>query len=106
MPGPYDFLFYEEKTIEKYLGLLIIILPNLDFIQSENILFNQQMFITAYDIHDTLFDMINLNKSQIVDIEQNRGQTLFLKINGKERSCQNYIGEITDNFCFCENYKS
>ena len=106
MPGPFDILFYEEKTIEKYLGLLIIILPNLDYIQLENILFNQQIFITSYDIHDTLFDMININKSQIIDIEQNKGQSLFLKINGKQRSCKNYIGQITDNFCFCENYVS
>ena len=106
MPGPFDILFYEEKTIEKYLGLLILILPKLDRIQFENILFNQQMFITSYDIHDTLFDMININKSQNMDIEQNKGQTLFLKINGEERSCNNYLGEITDNFCFCENYES
>ena len=62
IPGPHDILFYEEKKIEKYLGLLILILPNKDEYDLGNIIFNQQQMITPYDIHDTLLDMINVNK--------------------------------------------
>lgn len=104
MPGPYDILFYDEKITEKYLGLFLLILPNVSNFNYSSILFNQQQFITTYDIHDTLLDMINVNKNDFKIMEQHKGQSLFLRINGKERSCQNYYDEITDNFCFCRNY--
>ena len=104
IPGPHDILFYEEKTIEKYLGLLILILPNKDEYNLENIIFNQQQMITPYDIHDTLLDMININKYAYKNIDTKKGQSLFMKINGKERNCQKYIGEITKDYCFCQNY--
>ena len=104
LPGPFDVLFYEEKIYEKYLGLLLIILPNQDSYNLTNILFNQQQFITPYDIHDTLLDMINVNKNQYKNMNRYKGQTLFLKIDGKQRSCQNYRGEISSNLCFCKNY--
>ena len=104
MPGPHDILFYEEKLFERYLGLLILILPNSNDYNSSAIFFNQQQFITAYDIHDTLLDMINVNKNAYKNMNLYKGQTLFLKINGRKRNCQNYPEEISDNFCFCQNY--
>ena len=60
IPGPHDILFYGEMIIEQYLGLLILILPNSDDFNAENILYNQQKMITTYDIHDTILDMINI----------------------------------------------
>ena len=104
MPGPYDILFYEEKITEKYLGLLLLILPNKDNYNSANIIFNEQQMITAYDIHDTLLDMINVNKYDYRNMDLTRGQSLFVKINGKERNCLKYKGEITPDFCFCHKY--
>ena len=104
MPGPYDVLFYEEKIFEKYLGLLLLIIPNKNEYNLSNILFNQQQFITVYDIHDTLLDMINVSKYEYIKLEWNKGQSLFNKINGTQRNCQYYSNEITQNFCFCENY--
>ena len=104
IPGPYDALFYEEKMFEQYLGLLLLIIPNDKNYNSSNIFFNQQQFITVYDIHDTLLDIINVNKYNYNELEKNKGQSLFLKINGKERSCQNYSEEINEHFCFCDNY--
>ena len=103
IPGPYDILFYEEKMFEKHLGLLFIILPNRYNYYFLNILFNQQQFITAYDIYDTLLDMININKFELTKINLEKGQTLFSKINGKNRSCKKYEGEIYD--CFCQDYE-
>ena len=104
IPGPYDILFYNEKITEKYLGLLLLILPNNKNYNISSIIFNQQKMITTYDIHDTLLDMINVNKYDYKNIALNRGQSLFLKINGKERNCEKYDGEITKEFCFCHNY--
>ena len=104
IPGPHDILFYEEKMIEKYLGLLILILPNKNINNLENIIFNQQQMITPYDIHDTLIDMININKYNYQNLNTKIGQSLFIRINGKERNCQNYSEDITDDFCFCQQY--
>ena len=104
IPGPHDILVYEEKITEQYLGLLLLILPNKNNYNLENIAFNQQKMITPYDIHDTLLDMINVNKYDYKNMVQNRGQSLFMKINGKERNCQKYNGEITNDFCFCQKY--
>ena len=106
IPGPFDILFYEERIIEKYLGILIIIVPNKDNYNLSNILFNQQQFITVYDIYDTLLDMVNVNKYEYNNLDWYKGQSIFYKINGTQRNCQNYPEEITKNFCFCENYKS
>ena len=104
MPGPHDVLFYQEKITEKYLGLFLLIIPNSDKFNSENILFNQQQLITTYDIHDTLLDMININKYKYKNMNLEAGQSIFFKINGKERNCEKYNEEITKEFCFCENY--
>ena len=71
---------------EKYLALLFFILNNKEKYNYSNILYNQQQLITVYDIHDTLLDMINVNKYNYDNMEQSKGQSLFLKINGKERS--------------------
>jgi hypothetical protein len=102
IPGPYDILFYEEKMTEQFLGLLLFIIPNVEKYNSSDILFNQQQFITTYDIHDTLLDMININKYKNKNILSNKGQSLFKKIKRKSRSCLNFTVEIKD--CFCQNY--
>lgn len=104
LPGPYDILLYNERIIEKYLGLLLFILPNKKKFNYSNILYNQQKFLTTYDIHDSILDFINVNKYNFPRMRQNIGQSLFLKINGNNRSCENYYDEITKDFCFCKNY--
>ena len=48
--------------------------------------------------------MINVNKSNFENMNQNKGKSLFTKINGKERSCENYLEEIPESFCYCQNY--
>ena len=104
IPGPYDILFYEEKMFEKFLGLLIIILPNNNNYKLYNFLHNQQQMITLYDIHETLLDMINMNLHHYDKHKkksQNR-QSLFLKIDGRKRNCQLYKEEM-EEYCFCSN---
>ena len=103
IPGPYDILFYEEKMFEKFLGLLIIIIPIDNKIILSNILYNQQQMITPYDIHDTLIDMLNLNKTFNIRNSEDKRQSLLVKINGIKRNCQIYKEEIGEN-CYCKNY--
>ena len=104
IPGPFNVLFYDETIFEKYLGLLIFIIPNDNNDNLENLFYNQQQLITTYDIHDTLLDMINISKNEFKNMNIEKGQSLFQKVNGKERNCQKYKGEITSDYCFCENY--
>ncbi len=98
------FYYMRKELLKKYLGLLLLILPNAKKYNYSNILYNQQKFLTAYDIHDTLLDFININKYNFPRMRQNIGQSLFIKINGNNRSCENYFDEITNDFCFCQNY--
>ena len=106
MPGPYDALFFKERWMEKYLGVFFLILPkNIDNntnINYENIFYNQQKFITTYDIHDTLLDILNVDKMKYSQMNHNKGQSLFQKINGKKRNCTIYKKEIKN--CYCKEY--
>jgi len=100
--GFHDILFYKEKTIEKFLAMLFIILPeNNDNYNKTAISINQQRLITPFDIHDTLLDMINIEKKkypQMID----KGQSLFKEINGLKRTCENYDKQIPEDVCFCK----
>ena len=54
---------------------------------------NQQSFITAFDIYDTIINIIYGNKfgtNEIIGIKSRHGQSLFTEINSKLRSPKNY----------------
>ena len=98
----HDIFFYREKNIEKQLASLFIILPeNNDNYNKTAIYINQQRFITPFDIHDTLLDLINVNKNEYPEMID-KGQSLFKEINGLERNCQNYNNQIPEDICFCK----
>jgi hypothetical protein len=104
MLGFHDIFFYQEKIMEKYLAMLFIILPdNNENYNKTAININQQRLITPFDIHDTLLDMINVEKKNYHQMI-NRGQSLFEEINGLKRSCGNYDNQIPDDVCFCKNF--
>ena len=48
--------------------------------------------------------MINISKNEYKNMDVEKGQSLFQKVNGKERNCLKYEGEITNDYYFCENY--
>ena len=106
-PGPYDILFHKEKKMELYLGVFLLILPknsNNNTINHENIFYNQQKFITTFDIHDSLLDMINIEKMKYPQMDNIKGQSLFEKINGSKRSCKTYKEELND--CYCKSFSN
>ena len=76
--------------MEKYLVMLFIILPEYNNNYNKTaISINQQRFITPFDIHDTLLDMISINKKnyhQMID----RGQSLFKEIKTIKRRYEIY----------------
>lgn len=103
MPFIYDAILYEEKNFEVHMGSFFLILSGNNTNILENLYYNQQKFLTPYDLHDTLLDMINVNKFLYPQMDNNKGQSLFEKINGKERNCGAFHEEIMGD-CFCKKY--
>ena len=64
--------------------------------------YNEQRFVTPYDIFGTFIDIL-YQKGEEPKFYFN-GQSLFEKINGLERSCKNYK-ELSDYaYCRCFDY--
>lgn len=104
-PFIYDVLFYEEKDMELHMGVFFLILSGNDTLNIyDNLYYNQQKFLTTYDLHDTLLDMININKYKYPQMNNEKGQSIFNKINGKERTCDKYGQDL--NTCYCKKYKN
>ena len=68
---------------------------------------NQQVFLTPYDIHDTMIDII-YGKNMLSEEAKkaysvnNKGNSVFNEINEEERICEKYKEEWSDNnFCCC-----
>ena len=108
--------FFEDFTIEVSLPFLYIILADntnkINYTQYQNITQNQQNFIHAYDIYNTLSNIIYgneyfsfLNKNDSNDRPKtDRGKSLFEFIEAKGRNC--HISKDFDKGCQCVNYFS
>ena len=101
MLGIYNALSFEDFMIEKTLGVLFLILPNINnnLFNQSNLIFNEQKFITPYDIYYTLNDMIN--EDNYLNVTKH---SLFIQINGLERDCTTYR-DVRNKTCSCVNYK-
>ena len=103
MPGITEIFNADDERIEKTLGVLFLILPE---IQNENELYNstiifnnEQKMVTPYDIYGTLMDCIG--KFQAT----NYINSLFREIDGNERDCNFYESHFKENkLCHCINY--
>ena len=103
MPGIYDILRSEDKQIEILFGVFFLFLPkNSEF--TENIIFNEQRMMTPYDIYGTFIDIIYKEYEEKKSPESFIGQSVFKKINGKERTCNKYYEFIKYPVCVCINY--
>ncbi len=60
--------------------------------------------MTPYDIYGTFIDIIYSDFEEKKYPETYVGQSIFKKINGKERTCNNYYEYIRYPRCACENY--
>ena len=102
IPGFQNIFFNKEKRIETYLAMLFFILPeDNNYYNKTAININQQRFVTPFDIHDTLLDMININKKKYPEMID-KGQSLFKEIDGLKRNCENYDNNIPEDVCFCK----
>ena len=103
MPGIYDILRSDDKRIEILFGFFFLILPkNSNY--TENLIINEQKMMTPYDIYGTFIDIIYSDIEEKKYPESFKGQSIFKKINGKERTCNNYYEFIKHPICACQNY--
>ena len=102
MPGIFNVINSEDYLYENVLGFLAIVLYDYkDKKGIENLINNQQIFTTPYDIHDTLVDIIYNGENK--EIMSRNGDSLFRKINSKERNCLKY-SELSLELCRCIKY--
>ena len=111
----YKLLQSQDRDIEANNPLLFFIFPDKQWMSYEeqygNMVLNQQVFSTTYDIYHTLRHIINgEDRSITVESIEKKGEifnpkkhfigtSLFQKINPKERFCSNYV-DITE--CNCQ----
>ena len=104
--GIYNFIS-SEFEIEKKLGTFILLLSKNKNIKdyNQNLINNQQIMVTPYDIHDTMIHIVmgNYINDDLKKIysENNKGKSVLLSINSSERNCKKYDDWIKDNFCCC-----
>ena len=98
-----------EYFYEKNLGSFFIVLHRAGMKQDiiDNLKSNQQSFVTAYDIYDSILSIAyNCFEDEcwknIKNISKN-GKSVFGVIDSKKRNCYNYFSEIKQNECFCFN---
>jgi len=96
--------FYYERTLPG----LFLILPNDEKLYKnnlyENIKLNQQTFITGFDIYNTLVHLaFGNNKKKFDKYKVKNGETLFKKINYKNRYCESKILNLhlSHRICNC-----
>lgn len=100
MPGIHQILQSEDHVKELLLPFIYFLIPkntkNFDKIK-ENLKHNENMFMTPYDIHNTLLGMINVEKKYYnklgTDVINN-------KLEGKE-GCKKF--KIKDEWCKCRH---
>ena len=104
--GIYSYIS-SEFDIEKRLGTFFLLLSKNKKLNNykENLLKNQQILVTPYDIHDTMMHIIfgdnNDNNLKNIYSQNNKGKSVLLSLNFDERNCEKYDDWITVDFCCC-----
>ena len=106
--GIYNIINKEQFEYEKKMGTFFLLLSKNDNTAKykTNLEKNQQIFLTPYDIHDTLMYIISgknndLNELKNIFSFNNKGTSVFLEINESERGCEKYDDWKDKNFCIC-----
>ena len=106
--GIFDIINKSQFEYEKKMSTFFLILSKNDNINNfkSNLQNNQQVFLTPYDIHDTMIhiiygkSMFSEKISQAYSVE-NKGNSVFNIINEEERTCGKYNDWVYDDFCCC-----
>ena len=102
MPGIYNLINSGDFLNENVIGFLAFVFSDFEDKNAiNNLKKNEQIFITPYDIHDTLVDIIYNGENR--EVMSRNGESLFRNINSMERSCSKY-SELTEDLCRCIKY--
>ena len=113
--GIYNIIPSSEWELEKKYPLYVLILCNNDLFKKSDydkfLLNNQNIMVTSYDIHDTMIHIIYGDsytdngegfRQKLGYSVNNKGSSMFIKVNGEERNCQKYNDDWGNNtFCSC-----
>ena len=95
--GVYKLISPNDWQIEKFMPIFVLIVPDSKNISYEEqyseILKNQQILITPFDIYYTIRHIIygDKYKDNLFNEQNNEGESLFKYINPKERNCSKYL---------------
>ena len=113
--GVYDIIESGEWELEKRYPFFFLILCNNDLFKKsgydQNLLKNQDIMITPYDIHDTMIHIIYGDKNSLVMTKDgdkrgysvnNKGESMFKNFEAKDRNCEKYKDDWKETiFCKC-----
>ena len=109
LPGPWNLINSEDFRIEKTLGTCMIMVPNESKLYESGVYDtlwdNQQIFITPYDIHNTLVHLAFGEDDVNTTAYSKHGQSLIRKMNYSERYCESDVLNLTElaiNDCKCK----
>ena len=101
----YNILSNIEYEMEKKMGIFILLLNGDSKNYEKNLLNNQHIFLTPYDIHDTLIHIIygdNNDKLKNKNSVEKKGNSVLLEMmNEKDRKWKKYDDWIDEDFCCC-----
>lgn len=107
--GIFDKMKYSEFFHEKNLGTFFILMNKYGMNETilNNMRNNVQIFVTPYDVYDSLlsiiYDCYNQECFDKIKFKSKNGNSIFNEINGYERNCDTY-NEIKDSNCQCKKY--
>ena len=111
MYGLYREIKADDFLFERTLAFWFMILHGYNDIEGiQNLKDNSQTFLTPYDIHDTLSDIIFDEVNMEVHTREDLGYSVFRQINAKNRTCMKYTEWPLDEMCHCripgQNYST
>ena len=94
--GPLYFTKSMDFLYERTLPILLLIIPNEKRLYENNLYEtlkkNQQVFITSYDIHDTLINIaFGKDNNKYKELATKYGKSLFKELNYKIRFCESSL---------------
>ena len=111
MVGPWAVIRPNDYIIESTLATLFFVIPNNDKLYKNGLYDiiheNQQIFITPYDIHDTLIHLAYGTDKPDPLAYSGHGSSLLVELNKNERYCESteLNLKISKSDCKCKLYK-
>jgi hypothetical protein len=102
MIGFYNIFNCEDFFLEKTLGTFFLLLPNQDKFNNTNLLHNEEVMVTPYDVYNTMMDLVNIDRGS--KYISRLGESVLDKVDHeKARNCENYRLDLQDLWCRCAN---